>query len=48
MLTKIYRMFYIVNPVTFEDEGYLCVEHVVIKFYGRNYKWRMMSCTKNR
>lgn len=26
----------------------LCVEHAVIKFYGKNYKWRMTSCTKNR
>nr|DAV89230.1 MAG TPA: hypothetical protein [Caudoviricetes sp.] len=47
-LTNLYLRWFIVQPVTVEDEGYLCVEHVVIKFYGRNYKWRMTNCTKNR
>ena len=37
MLTKIYRRFYVIIPVHFEDDGYVCVSHGVMKYYGRNY-----------
>lgn len=37
MLTKIYRRFYIIIQVNFEDDGYVMVEKLIKSYYGRNY-----------
>lgn len=37
MLTKHYRGFFIIRSVMVEDEGYLCSDKAIIKYYGRHY-----------
>lgn len=37
MLTKIYRRFYVIIPVHFEDDVYVMVEKLIKSYYGRNY-----------
>lgn len=37
MLTKHYRSFFIVRGIVVEDEGYLCADKVIMKYYGRHY-----------
>lgn len=37
MLTKIYRRFYVIIQVHFEDDGYVMVEKLIKSYYGRNY-----------
>lgn len=37
MLTKHYRNFFIIRDIVVEDEGYLCTDKVIMKYYGRHY-----------
>lgn len=37
MLTKHYRNFFIIRDIVVEDEGYLCSDKVILKYYGRHY-----------
>lgn len=37
MLTKHYRNFFIIRDIVVEDEGYLCSDKVIMKYYGRHY-----------
>ena len=41
MLTKHYRSFFIVRGIVVEDEGYLCSDKVIMKYYDRHYAWRI-------
>lgn len=41
MKTKHYRSFFIIQDIVVEDEGYLCSDKVIIKYYGRHYPWRI-------
>lgn len=37
MRTKHYRSFFIIRDIVVEDEGYLCSDKVILKYYGRHY-----------
>ena len=37
MLTKHYHNFFIIRDIVVEDEGYLCADKVIMKYYGRHY-----------
>ena len=37
MLTKHYRNFFIIQGIVVEDDGYLCADKVIMKYYGRQY-----------
>ena len=37
MLTKRYRNFFIIRDIVIEDEGYLCADKVIMKYYGRHH-----------
>ena len=37
VLTKYYRSFFIVRGIVVEDDGYLCADKVIMKYYGRHY-----------
>ncbi|QBZ68930.1 putative iron-only hydrogenase system regulator [Klebsiella phage vB_KpnM_IME346] len=41
MLTKHYRNFFIIRDIVVEDEGYLCSDKVIMKYYGRHYMDRI-------
>lgn len=41
MKTKHYHSFFIVLGIVVEDEGYLCSDKVIIKYYGRHYPRRI-------
>lgn len=41
MKTKHYRNFFIIRGIVVEDEGYLCSDKVILKYYGRHYPWRI-------
>lgn len=41
MKTKHYRSFFIIQDIVVEDEGYLCSDKVIIKYYGRHYPGRI-------
>lgn len=41
MLTKHYRNFFIIRGIVVEDEGYLCLDKVILKYYGRHYMDRI-------
>lgn len=37
MKTKHYRNFFIIRDIVVEDEGYLCADKVIMKYYSRHY-----------
>ena len=41
MLTKHYHNFFIIRDIVVEDEGYLCADKVIMKYYGRHYAGRI-------